>query len=186
MKPERFTGFKPGVVWLTGLSGAGKTTIASALELQLSRAGAHTCVLDGDTLRQGLNADLGFSPEDRARSVQRTAQVAQLMANAGLLVIVAMISPYSEGRSYARSLVPEGQFVEVFVNAPLAVCEQRDPKGLYHKARLGLLPNFTGIDSAYEAPLHADVLLNTGAQNLQTCTGILLSYLKNSGFLPQK
>ncbi|MCR2745063.1 adenylyl-sulfate kinase [Limnobacter parvus] len=178
---EQLKGHKAGIVWLTGLSGAGKSTIACELELRLRRAGVHTCVLDGDKLRHGLNADLGYSPQDRACNVQRTAHVAQLMADAGLLVIVAMISPYNEGRLYARSLVPSDQFLEVFVHAPLAVCEQRDPKGMYRQARLGLLPNFTGIDSAYETPTQPDLVLNTAETTVAACVQTLKMRLQQQG-----
>lgn len=178
---EQLKGHRAAIVWLTGLSGAGKSTIAQELERQLCRAGVHTCVLDGDNLRLGLNADLGFSAEDRARNVQRTAHVAQLMVDAGLLVIVAMISPYSDGRVYARSLVSPGQFLEVHVHAPLAVCEQRDPKGMYRKARLGLLHDFTGIDSVYQAPTHADVVLNTADTTVAACVQTLKIRLQQHG-----
>ena len=178
---NRLNGHKPAVVWLTGLSGAGKSTIAYELELQLHAAGVHTYVLDGDNLRHGLNADLGFSTTDRARNIKRTAQVAQLMVDAGLLVIVAMISPYRQDRIQARTLFSGTQFLEVHVKAPLAVCEARDPKGLYQKARQGLLPNFTGVGSPYEPPSNPDVLLNTAENNLATCVQTLKLRLQKQG-----
>jgi adenylyl-sulfate kinase len=178
---NRLNGHKPAVVWLTGLSGAGKSTIAYELELQLHAAGVHTYVLDGDNLRHGLNADLGFTPAERARNVKRTAQVAQLMVNAGLVVIVAMISPYRQDRIQARALFSGTPFLEVHVKAPLAVCEARDPKGLYQKARLGLLPNFTGIGSVYETPSNPDVLLNTAENSLANCVQTLKLRLQKQG-----
>lgn len=189
LKPEsrqQLMGHKSGVVWLTGLSGAGKSTIAYELELQLHRTGVHTYVLDGDNLRRGINADLGFTPADRTCNVLRTAQVARLMADAGLLVIVAMISPFSKDRLQARELLLPTPFVEVHVQAPLAVCEARDPKGLYQKARQGLLPDFTGIGSPYEAPSNPDLLLNTSTQSLQNCMDILMNKLKSSGLIPPR
>lgn len=177
----RLNGHKPAVVWLTGLSGAGKSTIAYELELQLHAAGVHTYVLDGDNLRHGLNADLGFTPADRAHNVKRTAQVAQLMVDAGLVVIVAMISPYRQDRIQARALFSGTQFLEVHVKAPLAVCEARDPKGLYQKARSGLLPNFTGVDSPYELPSNPEVLLNTAENSLASCVQTLKLRLQKQG-----
>lgn len=178
---NRLNGHKPAVVWLTGLSGAGKSTIAYSLESQLHAAGVHTYVLDGDNLRLGLNADLGFTPPDRARNAKRTAQVAQLMVDAGLVVIVAMISPYRQDRIQARAMFSGTQFLEVHVNAPLAVCEARDPKGLYQKARLGLLPNFTGIGSVYETPSNPDVLLNTAETSVADCVKALKLRLQKQG-----
>ncbi|MDH4395611.1 MAG: adenylyl-sulfate kinase [Limnobacter sp.] len=189
IKPEsrqQLMGHKPGVVWLTGLSGAGKSTIAFELELQLHLTGVHTCVLDGDNLRHGINADLGFTPADRTRNVLRTAQVARLMADAGLLTIVAMISPFSKDRLHARELLLPTPFLEVHVQAPLEMCEARDPKGLYQKARQGLLLNFTGIGSPYEAPSNPDLLLNTSTQSLQNCIDLLMNKLKASGLIPSR
>lgn len=139
-------------IWLTGLSGAGKSTLAKTLDAYLYAAGLHSYVLDGDNLRHGLNQDLGFSQQDRSENVRRVAQVARLMVDAGLVVIVGLISPLRQDRQLARSLFEPGEFIEVFVDAPLAVCEQRDVKGLYAKARRGELPQFTGIDSPYETP----------------------------------
>jgi bifunctional enzyme CysN/CysC len=155
----------PMCLWLTGLSGAGKSTIAGLLEKRLHAEGRHTYVLDGDNLRFGLNRDLGFTDADRRENIRRVAEVAALFADAGLVVIVALISPFRAERQMARSRFGEGEFLEIFVDTPLVVCEQRDAKGLYKKARQGLLPRFTGIDSAYEPPeapeLHLDGSANS-------------------------
>ena len=148
-------------VWFTGLSGAGKSTLANFLEQKLAALGRHTYLLDGDNVRHGLNRDLGFSDADRSENIRRAAEVARLMVDAGLIVIVSFISPFDAERKFARSLFAEGQFKEVYVKAPLSVCESRDAKGLYAKARRGQLPNFTGIDSPYEAPSDAEIVIET-------------------------
>ena len=148
----------PAVVWFTGLSGAGKSTIANLLEKRLHGQGRHTYVLDGDNLRHGLNGDLGFSDKDRVENIRRVAEVARLMADAGLIVLVSFISPFRADRALARRLMPEGDFIEVHVDTPLAIAEDRDVKGLYKKARAGEMKNFTGVDSPYEAPLQAPEL----------------------------
>jgi bifunctional enzyme CysN/CysC len=154
---------KPLCLWFTGLSGSGKSTLANLLEQRLHDLGRHTYLLDGDNVRQGLNRDLGFGDADRVENIRRVAEVARLMVDAGLITIVAFISPFSSERQMARDLFAPGEFVEIFVDAPLDVCEQRDPKGLYRKARAGALKNFTGIDSAYEVPEHADLRLATAS-----------------------
>jgi adenylylsulfate kinase len=145
-------GQQPATVWLTGLSGAGKSTIAAALELQLIAAGRACFVIDGDNLRQGLNRDLDFSPHARAENIRRAAEVAQLMNEAGLIVIAALISPYREDREAARGIIGTERFIEVHVATSLEVCEARDAKGLYRKARAGLIPDFTGVSAPYESP----------------------------------
>lgn len=150
----------PVCVWLTGLSGSGKSTIANHLEIKLHKEGFLTYLLDGDHVRNTLNQDLGFSQEDRAENIRRIAQVAHVMVDAGLIVLVSAISPFAADRSKARTFFPERQFIEVFVDTPLQMCEQRDVKGLYAKARRGELLQFTGIDSPYEAPTHPDVHLH--------------------------
>jgi adenylylsulfate kinase len=166
------------VVWFTGLSGAGKTTLAFALDDALRCRGIHTAVLDGDSLRLGLNSDLGFSPEDRATNVQRTAQVSKLMVDAGLVVIVSLISPHAQSRNKARSLFNDDQFFEVYVNTPLEVCEQRDPKGLYRKARGGDIKQFTGISAAYEVPENPGLILQTHEHSVSDCIESLLAMLE--------
>jgi len=160
-------GQQPRCLWFTGLSGAGKSTVANLLERRLSALGSHTYLLDGDNLRHGLNRDLGFTPEARVENVRRVAEVAHLMVDAGLIVLVCVISPFQSERDFARSLFDDGEFIEVFVDTPLAECERRDPKGLYRKARKGEIRNFTGIDSPYEAPVEPDVHLHTDAQSLE-------------------
>jgi bifunctional enzyme CysN/CysC len=145
-------GQSPKVLWFTGLSGAGKSTIANLVEKKLLALGRHTYLLDGDNVRHGLNRDLGFTDAERVENIRRVAEVAKLMADAGLIVLVSFISPFRSERAMARSLMPDGEFVEIFIDTPLAVAEARDVKGLYGKARRGELKNFTGIDSPYEAP----------------------------------
>lgn len=145
------------VIWLTGLSGSGKSTLANTLEMKLNQLNKHTYILDGDNLRLGLNKDLGFNEADRVENIRRVAEVARLMMDAGLIVITAFISPYRSERKMARDLIGANNFFEVFVDTPLEVCEQRDPKGLYKKARDGFLKNMTGIDSPYEAPIDAEI-----------------------------
>ena len=154
-------GQRPRCVWLTGLSASGKSTIANELERRLHAQGRHTYLLDGDNVRHGLSRDLGFSEADRVENIRRVAEVARLMVDAGLIVIVAFISPHRAERRAARSLFAHGEFVEVFVDTPLEVCERRDPKGLYAKARRGELKQFTGIDSAYEPPEAAEMRIDT-------------------------
>ena len=160
----------PGrIIWLTGLSGAGKSSIAMALERRLFDAGKNVYVLDGDIVRGGLCADLGFSPEDRAENIRRIGEVARIMADAGLLVIVAFISPFRADRDRVRAGMPEGRFTEVHVSTPLEICEQRDTKGLYAKARAGELTDFTGISSPYEPPPSPEVTLPTEQLTVDDC-----------------
>ncbi|HET6602682.1 MAG TPA: adenylyl-sulfate kinase [Xanthomonadaceae bacterium] len=160
-------GQHPRCLWFTGLSGAGKSTVANLVDRRLHAAGYHTYLLDGDNVRHGLNKDLGFTPEDRVENIRRVAEVARLMVDAGLIVLVSFISPYRSERRMARELFGPDEFMEVFVDAPLALCEQRDTKGLYAKARAGKLPNFTGIDAPYEAPEQAEVHLDTGCDSAE-------------------
>jgi bifunctional enzyme CysN/CysC len=157
----RIKGQRPCVLWLTGLSGAGKSTIANLLEQRLHALGRHTYLLDGDNLRQGLNKDLGFTAADRVENIRRVGELAKLFVDAGLIVIVAFISPFRNERRIARAGVAKGEFFELYVDTPLALCEQRDPKGLYKKARQGQLSNFTGIDSPYEPPENPELILQT-------------------------
>lgn len=168
----------PAVVWLTGLSGAGKSTLAEALAEALRARNERVCVLDGDALRQGLCADLGFSPANRAENIRRTAEVARLMQQAGLRVIVALISPYAAERAAARNRITPGSFLEVHVHAPLAVTEARDPKGLYARARRGELKNFTGIDAPYEAPEVPDLRVDTSMCTPDEAVRLMLTQLR--------
>jgi bifunctional enzyme CysN/CysC len=176
-------GQRPAVIWLTGLSGAGKSTIANLVERKLTARGRHCYVLDGDNVRHGLNRDLGFTAEDRVENVRRVAEVARLMADAGLIVIVSLISPYARERSMAREIAGGIDFLEVFVDAPLELCESRDPKGLYRKAREGILLNFTGVDAPYEAPTDADLVLDTSSHAPDTLADALISRLAMSGVI---
>lgn len=153
---------RPAVLWFTGLSGAGKSTVAGALENRLAALGYHTYLLDGDNVRHGLCSDLGFSEQDRRENIRRIGELAKLMSDAGLIVLTAFISPHRAERQMVRDLLPNGEFLEVYVNTSLDVCEARDPKGLYKKARAGEIRQFTGIDSAYEAPLNPDIDLPAG------------------------
>ncbi|WPN73139.1 adenylyl-sulfate kinase [Pseudomonas germanica] len=168
---------KPITLWLTGLSGAGKSTIANALELALVKRGRHTYLLDGDNVRLGLCKDLGFSDADREENIRRIAELAKLFMDAGLIVITAFISPFQRDRALARDVIGNERFIEIFIDTPLAECERRDPKGLYGKARSGVIKNFTGIDSAYESPANADVRVNTLEHDLDTCVGKILDCL---------
>ena len=161
-------------IWLTGLSGAGKSTIANALDSVLHEQGYKTMLLDGDNVRQGLCKDLGMTDADRTENIRRVAEVAKLMVDAGVIVITAFISPFKSDRDGARQLFPEGEFVEVFIDTSLAECEQRDPKGLYQKARSGIIKNFTGIDSPYEAPDKPEVVVTTDGQSIEQCVEQLL------------
>jgi len=172
----RANGHKSGILWFTGLSGAGKTTLALDLEQRLFRKGWQVTVLDGDNVRHGLSADLAFSPEDRAENIRRVGEVAALFANAGMLVIAAFISPYRADRDRVRQIAPE-LFNEVFVKADLGTCESRDPKGLYRKARAGLITDFTGISAPYEAPDAAELVVDTGAAGIEPCMDQLMGYV---------
>ena len=165
------------VLWFTGLSGSGKSTIANEVAKELYALGRHVYVLDGDNLRLGLNKDLGFAKEDRAENVRRVSEVAKLMMDAGLIVIVALVSPFRVDRDQARELFAKGKFIEVWVNTPAELCAQRDPKGLYKKAAAGDLPNMTGIGQEYEAPLSAEVKLD-GTLELKVNTEIILEIAK--------
>ena len=170
---ERLNGHRGKVIWFTGLSGSGKSTIANALEKELNAQGKRTYILDGDNIRQGLNRDLGFTDADRVENIRRVAEVARLMMDAGLIVMTAFISPFRAERQMARELIGEDNFIEVFVDTSLAVCEQRDPKGLYKKARSGQLPNMTGVDSPYEAPEKPHLAFREGCTTIQDLIKLL-------------
>lgn len=174
---------KPCILWFTGLSGSGKSTIANALELKLQEQGAHTYLLDGDNIRHGLNRNLGFSPEDRVENIRRIGEVAKLFVDAGVIVLTAFISPYKEDRDMIRKIVEAGEFIEVYVDTPIEVCEQRDPKGLYKKARAGEIPNFTGISAPYEAPDAPEVVLKTATASVEMSVEQLIAYLKANHIL---
>lgn len=175
IKPHR-----PACLWFTGLSGSGKTTIASAVERRLNgEFGAHTYLLDGDTLRSGLNRDLGFSLADRAENIRRAGEVARLFVDAGLIVLAAFISPQRDTRERARQIVqPAGPFYEIYVECPLAVCEQRDPKRFYRLARQGVMTDFTGITSPYEPPTHPDLILHSVEEPPDRCAGRVIAFLE--------
>lgn len=169
---------KPAVLWFTGLSGAGKSTIAGALESKLAELGYHTYLLDGDNVRHGLCKDLGFSDHDRQENIRRIGELSKLMADAGLIVLSAFISPHRAERQMVRELLPEGEFLEVFVNTSLDECEKRDPKGLYKKARAGEIKHFTGIDSEYQQPLSPEIDLPAGTQSIEVLVEQCLEELK--------
>ncbi|WP_175979048.1 adenylyl-sulfate kinase [Burkholderia sp. BCC1047] len=169
------------VVWLTGVSGAGKSTLSNLLKEQLDARGLRTFLLDGDQLREGLNQDLGFSDADRHENIRRTAEVARLMVAAGLVVIVALISPFRDARAKARARFPQGMFFEVFVDVALDVAEARDPKGLYARARQGTLRQFTGIESTYEKPVSPDVHVRTGEAGPRECVHAIMQKLPLNG-----
>ncbi|WP_370512605.1 MULTISPECIES: sulfate adenylyltransferase subunit CysN [Xanthomonas] len=173
----RIKGQAPRVLWFTGLSGAGKSTVANLVDKRLHALGYHTFILDGDNVRHGLNRDLGFTDEDRVENIRRVAEVARLMADAGLIVLVSFISPFRAERQLARERFEQGEFVEVFVDVPLAVAEARDVKGLYRKARAGQIPNFTGIDSPYEAPQNPEIHLHADGENVEALAHHVLEYL---------
>jgi bifunctional enzyme CysN/CysC len=180
----RLKGHRPCVLWMTGLSGAGKSTIANLLERKLHTLGCHTYLLDGDNVRHGLNKDLGFTDADRVENIRRIAEVSKLMVDAGLIVITSFISPFRSERRMARGLLEEGEFIEVFVDTPLRVAEARDPKSLYAKARRGEIRNFTGIDSPYEPPEAPEMHLDTTAIPAEQAAEELVAELRRRGILP--
>lgn len=170
-------GHKACVLWYTGLSGSGKSTIANAVEAKLYAMGKHTYTLDGDNVRHGLNGDLTFSDKDRVENIRRIGEVSKLFVDAGLIVSTAFISPFQADRQQARDLLAADEFIEVFIDTPIEVCEQRDPKGLYRKARAGEIKNFTGIDSTYEAPDRAEVHVKTATQDIAQSAQQIIDYL---------
>ena len=181
---EKLLNQKGCVIWFTGLSGSGKSTLANAVGQVLHQQQHHTYVLDGDNVRHGLNKNLGFSPEDREENIRRIGEVAKLFADAGTIVLTAFISPYRTDRDQARALIAEGRFVEVFVDCALEVCEERDTKGLYKKARAGEIKEFTGISAPYEPPLNPEVTVNTAALSIEECAQAVVSVLIKAGLVP--
>jgi adenylylsulfate kinase len=180
---ERLNGHKSAVLWFTGLSGAGKSTLARAVSRFLYRQGCHAVALDGDNVRHGLNADLGFSREDREENLRRVAEVARLFVESGQIVLCAFISPFKSDREQARKLFAQHEFIEIFCSAHLHVCENRDIKGLYKKARAGKINEFTGISSPYERPDNCELSLDTGAMSVEECVGKVVDYLKNQSII---
>lgn len=176
-------GHRGAVLWFTGLSGSGKSTIGHRVERMLIERGAFAYVLDGDNIRHGLNSDLGFAPEDRVENIRRIGEVARLFADAGGLVLSAFISPYRKDRERVRGLMGPGEFIEVFVDTPLEICEARDPKGLYKKARAGEISNFTGLDAPYEAPASPEVHLETENLSVDEAAGLVVRYLEEQHIL---
>ena len=174
---------KPVIIWFTGLSGSGKSTIANALEVELFKIKKHTFLLDGDNIRYGLNKDLGFSKEDRQENIRRVAEVSKLFLDAGLIVITSFISPYKKDRDFARSLVQKDEFIEVFIDTPLEVCKKRDPKGLYKKAKEGIIKEFTGISSSYEEPINPEIHIKTEELDIKKSAQVILDYLKNNSYI---
>ena len=180
---EAIAGQHGVTIWLTGLSGSGKSTIAVAAERELTNRGRLAFVLDGDNIRHGLNAKLGFSPEDRAENIRRIGEVSKLFTEAGMIVFASFISPYRSDRDAVRALMGARDFVEVYVDASLETCEQRDVKGLYKKARAGEIPEFTGISAPYEAPESPELVLDTNRQSVEESVGKLVEYLDAKGYL---
>lgn len=174
---------KPCILWFTGLSGSGKSTIANAVESKLNLMKKHTYLLDGDNIRMGLNRGLSFSDEDRIENIRRIGEVSKLFVDSGMIVLTAFISPFIKDREIVKALVAEDEFIEVFVDTPLGVCESRDPKGLYVKARNGDIPNFTGISSPYESPINAAIHLQTDAKSIEECTDEIINFLQKRGYL---
>lgn len=177
---------KPCLLWFTGLSGSGKSTIANALDVALHQRGYHTFLLDGDNVRLGLCKDLGFSDEDRVENIRRIGEVSKLFTDAGLIVLSAFISPFASDRRMVRNLFPAGELIEVFMDTPLKVCEERDPKGLYGKARSGQIKHFTGIDSPYESPKRPEMRLDTSTMSVSECVEALIDYLINRQLITAK
>jgi len=182
---EKINGHKAATVWLTGLSGSGKSTIAVDLEKRLWERGIRAYILDGDNIRHGLNKNLGFSPADRTENIRRIGEVAKLFTEAGVVALTAFISPYRADRDQVRAIMAAGDFVEVHVDCPVEVCEQRDVKGLYKKARAGEIKEFTGISAPYEAPEKPELTINTAGQSVEASAKQILAYLEKQGIVPK-
>ena len=180
---EALNGHRSFVLWFTGLSGSGKSTLAHAIEKKLYKRGCRTFVLDGDNVRYGLSSNLSFSEEDRKENIRRIGEAAKLMTEAGIIALTAFISPFRDDREMVRSLFPHGEFIEVYCNASIEVCESRDVKGLYKKARAGEIKNYTGIDSPYEAPINPEVSVATGSDDIYLCIQQVLDDLTSKGLI---
>jgi adenylylsulfate kinase len=181
---HRLKGHQGAVIWFTGLSGSGKSTLANAVESMLYDRGCHTYILDGDNIRHGLNKNLGFSPEDRHENIRRIGEVARLFSDAGVIALTAFISPYAADRQMAREMNPPGSFIEVYCECSLDVCEQRDTKGLYKKARAGQIKEFTGISAPYEPPPQPEVTVRTDQAGIEECARQVVAHLERKGILP--
>lgn len=176
---EEQNGHRGVILWFTGLSGAGKSTLAHTVEEALHQRGCRTFVLDGDNVRHGLSGDLGFSPKERVENIRRVGEVAKLFMEAGVIVLTAFISPYRADRERVRGMVAHGDFMEIYCDSPIEVCESRDVKGLYKKARAGLIPEFTGVSAPYEAPSSAKLTVKTGEADVKTCMHLTIELLRN-------
>jgi len=181
---QQLKNHKSCILWYTGLSGSGKSTIANKVEEMMFDMGLHTYILDGDNIRMGLNKGLGFSDEDRKENIRRIGEVSKLFVDAGVIVGTAFISPFRSDRDMVRSIVKDGEFIEIYVNTPLDVCEQRDPKGLYKKARAGEIKQFTGIDSPYEAPAKPEIDLLTANRSVEECAQEVINWLQEHNYIP--
>jgi adenylylsulfate kinase len=180
---HRLNGHKSCVLWFTGLSGSGKSTLANAIDLELYRKGFRSYVLDGDNIRHGLNSDLSFRKEDRKENIRRIGEVAKLFVDSGQIVSSAFISPFREDRDMVRAMFEEGEFIEIYLDCPIHVCEGRDPKGLYKKARQGEIEHFTGISSPYEIPLNPEIIIETNCMTIEHSVEKIFSFLKEKGIL---
>lgn len=180
---EEQQGHQGIVLWFTGLSGSGKSTVATALQKELFSKGYRTYILDGDNVRHGLNSDLGFSAEDRQENIRRIGELAKLFMDAGIITITSFISPFISDRDRVRHILPKGKFIEIYIKAPLEVCEQRDPKGLYKKARSGSIQNFTGIDSPYEAPENPEMVVETYKYKVEENVETIINYLAENKYI---
>ena len=180
---QKRNGHKSAVIWFTGLSGSGKSTVSVALEKALFNEGKQTCRLDGANVRHGLNKNLGFSPEDRTENIRRIGEVAKLMVDAGSITVTAFISPYKQDRDNVRAILEDGEFIEVYTKCSVEECENRDPKGLYKKARSGEIPEFTGISAPYEAPDHPEIILDTEHESIDQSVDRVIQYLKQHQYI---
>jgi adenylylsulfate kinase len=174
---------KPCLLWYTGLSGSGKSTVANAVDALLFKLGYHSYLLDGDNVRHGLNGDLDFTDEARVENIRRISEVSKLFLDAGLIVSTAFISPFAQDRASAREKLDAGEFIEVYIDTPIAVCEQRDPKGLYKKARAGEIKDFTGIDSGYDVPQNPEIHVKTAEKDIEACAKQIVEHLAKQGFI---